>query len=159
MDYLWITVMFLSAVLTLILTAPIHWWSIGKQWCNAKFLQICSDEETNSFTSWMAWGWVYFQQMFIFEWTISLSLPEVSKYVLVAMRFVWFSGLKIASDTTLLWVQWSICGSSVYWSGERQTVHVFLSVCVMFHFDNGHCLRADAVSRRCVVSVQQVDSL
>ncbi len=23
-----------------------------------KFLQICSDEETNSSTSWMAWGWV-----------------------------------------------------------------------------------------------------
>ncbi len=24
------------------------------KWCNAKFLQICSDEETNSSTSWMA---------------------------------------------------------------------------------------------------------
>ncbi len=26
------------------------------KWYNAKFLQICSDEETNSFTFWMAWG-------------------------------------------------------------------------------------------------------
>ncbi len=28
------------------------------KWCNAKLLQICSDEEINSSTSWMAWGWV-----------------------------------------------------------------------------------------------------
>ncbi len=25
------------------------------KWCNAKFLQICFDEETNSSTSWMTW--------------------------------------------------------------------------------------------------------
>ncbi len=25
------------------------------KWCNAKFLQICSDEQTNSSTSWTAW--------------------------------------------------------------------------------------------------------
>ncbi len=28
------------------------------KWCNATFLQICSNEETNSSTSWMAWGWL-----------------------------------------------------------------------------------------------------
>ncbi len=38
-DYLWIIVIFLSAVFSLILTAPIH-----------GFLQICSNEETNSST-------------------------------------------------------------------------------------------------------------
>ncbi len=37
----------------------IHWLA-----SNAKFLQICLDEETNSSTS---WGRVYFQQFFIFE--------------------------------------------------------------------------------------------
>ncbi len=47
-DYLWIIVMFLSAVWTLILTAPIHCRA-----SDATFLQICSDEETISFTSWM----------------------------------------------------------------------------------------------------------
>ncbi len=36
-------------------------------WCNVKF-QNCSDEETNSFTSWMAR--VHFQQIFSFAWTI-----------------------------------------------------------------------------------------
>ncbi len=43
------------------------------KWCNAKFLQICFDKETNSATSWMAWGWVKFQQIFIFGWTIPLE--------------------------------------------------------------------------------------
>ncbi len=33
------------------------------KWCNAIFLQICSDEETNSSTSWMAWGLVQFKQI------------------------------------------------------------------------------------------------
>ncbi len=28
------------------------------KWCKATFLQICSDEETNSSTFWMTWGWV-----------------------------------------------------------------------------------------------------
>ncbi len=28
------------------------------KWCNAKFVQICSNEETNYSTSQMAWGWV-----------------------------------------------------------------------------------------------------
>ncbi len=47
----WIIVMFLSAVWILILTAPIHCrGSIGDKWWNATFLQICSDEETNSST-------------------------------------------------------------------------------------------------------------
>ncbi len=36
------------------------------KWCNATFLQICSDEETNSSTSWMAWRWVNVQKIFIF---------------------------------------------------------------------------------------------
>ncbi len=43
------------------------------KWCNATFLQICSDEETNSSPSWMTWGWVNFQQIFIFGLTISLK--------------------------------------------------------------------------------------
>ncbi len=56
------------------------WWHpftaedpLVSKWCTAKFLQICSDEKTNSFTSWMTWGWVCFQQFFIFGWTFPLS--------------------------------------------------------------------------------------
>ncbi len=53
MHYLWIIVMFLSAVWSLILTAPIH--SCRSNYKKKDNLQICSDEETNSSTSWMAW--------------------------------------------------------------------------------------------------------
>ncbi len=42
------------------------------KWCNATFLKICSDEETNSLTSRMAWGRVHFQQSIICGWTIPL---------------------------------------------------------------------------------------
>ncbi len=42
--------MFLSAVWTLNLTAPIHCRGY-----NTKFLQICSDEQTNSFTYACKW--------------------------------------------------------------------------------------------------------
>ncbi len=67
MDYLWIIVMFLSAMWAFNLTAPVLFIEdllVSKR-CNAKFLQINSDEETSSPTSLMVWGWVNLQQMFI----------------------------------------------------------------------------------------------
>ncbi len=72
MDYLWIIVIFLSAV-------GLSFWRhpftaehpLESKWCLAKFLQICFDKETN--TSWMAWRRVHFQQFFIFGWTIPLK--------------------------------------------------------------------------------------
>ncbi len=71
-DYLWIIVMFWSAGWTLILTAPIH--PLVSKWYNAKLPQIYSDEETYSSTSWMAWRWVHFQQIFLFGWTVPLNI-------------------------------------------------------------------------------------
>ncbi len=50
LHYLLLDVMFLSAVWTLNLTAPIHCRGY-----NTKFLQICSDEQTNSFTYACKW--------------------------------------------------------------------------------------------------------
>ncbi len=38
------------------------------KWCNATFLQIYTDEETNSFTSWMAWEGVNVQQFYFYFW-------------------------------------------------------------------------------------------
>ncbi len=47
-DYLWIIIMFLSAVWTLILTAPIHFrQSIGEKVMECTFLQICYDLESH----------------------------------------------------------------------------------------------------------------
>ncbi len=61
-------------VWTLILTAPIHWRRcMMNKWCNATFLIIFSDEQTNS---WMAWDSVHFPHSFWNEyslWTISLN--------------------------------------------------------------------------------------
>ncbi len=49
------------------------WWHpfttddpLVSKWCNATFLQTCSDEKTNSSTYWMAWGWVHLQANFNF---------------------------------------------------------------------------------------------
>ncbi len=54
-EYLWIIVMFLSAVWTLIQQHPFTAEDpLVSRWCNATLLKICSDEETNSSTSWMA---------------------------------------------------------------------------------------------------------
>ncbi len=61
MDCLWIIVMFLSALLNLDNLDGTHSLPLVNTWCNAEFLQICFEEETNSSTSWMAWGWAHFQ--------------------------------------------------------------------------------------------------
>ncbi len=61
MNLLWtiITIVIIfPAVWTLIAMAPIHMLSKG---CNTKFLQICSDKETNSSTSWITERYVHFR--------------------------------------------------------------------------------------------------
>ncbi len=68
-EVVWIIVMFLSAVWTLILTAPIHCrGSTGEQVMECYIF----NQETNSSTSWMTWWWVHFQQLFIF-WVVNYS--------------------------------------------------------------------------------------
>ncbi len=51
------------------------------KWCNATFLQICSDEESNSSASWTAWGCGNFLHIFIFECTVSLWIGQDSLFV------------------------------------------------------------------------------
>ncbi len=46
--------------------------SLVSKWCNAKFLQICSHEETNSSTSWKA-----YQQIFIFWVNYSFNTSKL----------------------------------------------------------------------------------
>ncbi len=62
-----VIVLFLSAVWTVILTAP---QTAVDPLCIGEFIQICSDKETNSSTSWVAWPGVNIQQIFNFGWTI-----------------------------------------------------------------------------------------
>ncbi len=50
-----------------------HWSGVG---CNAKFLQISSDEEPNSSTAWAAWArkYIYFLANFHFWVNYSFKL-------------------------------------------------------------------------------------
>ncbi len=64
-NYLWIIVMFYQLFG---LSFWRHPFTSEDPLVSKRFLQICSNEETNSVTSWM----VNFQQIFIFAWIIPL---------------------------------------------------------------------------------------
>ncbi len=87
-DYLWIIVMFLSAVWTLILMAPIDCTGEKLVYCNAKFLK--SVPMKNS-ASWMAWRWVCFH----FWWTGLLISSGKCKKVFFFFFFIGFTALYI----------------------------------------------------------------
>ncbi len=62
-DYLWIIVMFLSAVWTLILTAPIHCrGSTGEKVMQCYISPNLMKKQTH--LSWMSWGWAHFQHIY-----------------------------------------------------------------------------------------------
>ncbi len=50
-----------------------HWWASDGMLHFSK-----SDEETNSSTFWMDWGWVHFQQFFIFWVNYSFNTQPLS---------------------------------------------------------------------------------
>ncbi len=54
----------------------------------SKFLQICSDEETNSSKSWITWGWVNIKQIFIFRRTIPLIINNRDTVYIFKIQFV-----------------------------------------------------------------------
>ncbi len=69
-DYLWIIVRFLSAVCHSDGTHSlqrIHWWERDLMLNLKKNLK-------NSSTSWMPWGWVHCQQIYIFGWNVPLNV-------------------------------------------------------------------------------------
>ncbi len=46
----------------------IHWWASDAMLHFSRF-----DEEINTSTSWIAWGWAHIQQIFTFGWTTPLT--------------------------------------------------------------------------------------
>ncbi len=75
LDYLWIIVMFYQLF-------GLSFWRhpftaedplVSKRW-NAKFLQICSHEETNSSTSRMAWRWMHCQQESFYDCSFNTAV-------------------------------------------------------------------------------------
>ncbi len=68
-DYLWVIVMFLSAVWTLILTAPIHCrWSVGEQVMECYISPKIMKKQTH-----LHLGWPEGKDIFISGWTIPLG--------------------------------------------------------------------------------------
>ncbi len=61
-----------------------HWCM--SNWCNATFLQICCEEQTNSSTACMGWGWINIQQMFIFGRTILLNVDKIVYFAILNMH-------------------------------------------------------------------------
>ncbi len=120
---MWIIVVFLSAVWTLILTAPIHCrGSIDLQVIKCKIYPNLFWWR-NTFTSWMAWGWVLYQEIFIFGWTIYLKIGNLKclpvtfllglsdamkrfKCGLSVRLHVWVFG-KLSSSVLLTFPTWS----------------------------------------------------
>ncbi len=51
---------------------PLYDWQTATVW--VQHLPLCSTEETKSPTSWMLWGWADKHTIFIFGWTIPLSV-------------------------------------------------------------------------------------
>ncbi len=88
-----------------------------KQWWMLHFSK--SDEETNSSTSLISWGWVYFQQIFIFWWLI----PLISRAIVTNSTVP-----NVCMDTELRYtsdIWWLRCSQSLPRSqtGERQMMH------------------------------------
>ncbi len=94
------------------------------EWCNAKFLQICSHKETNASTSWTAWGWVNCQQIFIFGWTIPLRCRNAFKKI-TQIQSYWKTEQKKEFETntvkTLLHTQISRW-SCMHWTPAVQCI-------------------------------------
>ncbi len=92
----------------------IHWWNSDEMLHFSK-----SDEETNSSTSLISWGWVYFQQIFIFWWLIPL-ISKSNSYNSTVPNVCMDTELRYTSD---IW--WLRCSQSLPRSqtGERQMMH------------------------------------
>ncbi len=86
---------------------------VSKWWKN-KFLQICSDEETKSSTSWIAWGWVNFQKIFSFDQT-SFNVNENNTWYNSAVtRKV---KLQYFSEAVILYILcWSTVEYQFFWN-------------------------------------------
>ncbi len=67
-DYPWILLMFFINCLDSHSDGTHSLQRMMSKWWNATFVLSCSDEETNSSTSWMVLVWVHFQQIFQQIW-------------------------------------------------------------------------------------------
>ncbi len=66
---------------------------------SSKYLPLCSAEQRNSYRFGTTWGWVNDDRIFIFGWTISLSIdfqfPTLLRGVKYLINFTWLLYLSI----------------------------------------------------------------
>ncbi len=92
--------------------------SLQSKWCNVVFLQICSTDETNSSTSWMAWRWVNVkQENFIFRLTIPLRLKNLKFEKSVFLKLCTWS---VVYWTALHYIWIKNLSSDTYWKHKRK---------------------------------------
>ncbi len=69
-------------------------------WCNATFLQICFDEKTNSFISWMDWGSMHVKRIiFLGGWTIPLKANSHHSHILEQLLILKETSKILCTDT------------------------------------------------------------
>ncbi len=135
----WIIVMFLSAVWTHILTAPIHIHC----WASDVMLHFSkSDEETNLSLSWMDWGWEHVQQ---FVFWVNYSFKELMWWCEVGIVCMFFddrwasrtvlplclccSGIVLSwwFQCRLSWIAFRVCASEFGWFAFTAAARVYRS--------------------------------
>ncbi len=109
---MWITVTFLSNVWIHPFTADDP---LVSKWCNAissKFSQICSNEEINSFISWMTWGLtISLISLFPTPFLMGCMLFLFEFNILYVALFYWWNGNS--------WKYWSCCPANVVRCTDR----------------------------------------
>ncbi len=102
------------------------------KWCNATFPQICSDKQTNSSTSWMAWGWVHFHFCVNYSfkgplWLLTAKDPVVtSDHVNVPL--VEYAH---ASTIDMLFMHWNLHSGHYTWIFSQQVIHFHICSVLM----------------------------
>ncbi len=105
----------------------IHWW-----WCYDAFFQVCSDEETNSSTSYMAWRWVkvsantiFFVRAIAFNFACMLLSSSGTK--ISRANSPCYHVIKTSSCITAVWLSESFISADFFlWS--RLCIYFFFVV-------------------------------
>ncbi len=106
------------------------------KWWNATFLQICSDEETNS--SWITWGWAHFQQVFKLckKWSLRLQ-TKCSEELMWRALAAWPARASASGSDRSMLVFW--CTSYRLW---RAVLNISAAgrktLCVRLHWNVGN---------------------
>ncbi len=73
-------------------------------WCASDvMLNICSEEETNSSTLWMSWGWVHFSANFHFWLKFPFKCFETLIFELILIKVLYFTSSPITLNALIIY--------------------------------------------------------